>query len=124
MELKLRAEVALCTLSPWGRGNLVGGAGTARHPVLISAALRIQVGGGAGGGSLGLGSGENTLPGMGSNCIGRACRPTLDGTCHSESVITSQARCLVRPQLFRERCSWPGFVLGGRGWGATATGDQ
>ena len=52
MELKLLADMALCTLSPWGRGNLVGGAGTARHPVLISAALRIQVGsaGGRGGG--------------------------------------------------------------------------
>ena len=109
MELKLLADMALCTLSLWGRGNLVGGAGTARHPVLISVALRIQVGG-AGGGSLGLGSGENTLPGWART--GQACRPTLEGTCHSESVMTSQARCVVTQQLFREYCSRPGFVLG------------
>ena len=102
----------------------MGGAGTARPPVLISGALRIQVGSagcGGGAGSLGLGSGENTLPGWART--GRACRPTLDGTWHSESVITSQARCVFTQQLLRERCSGPGFVLGGWGWGATETSD-
>ena len=35
---------------PGGWGSLVGGAGTARHPVLISAAVRIQMGSAGSGG--------------------------------------------------------------------------
>lgn len=76
-----------------------------------------------GGLSLGPGAGENTLLGMDTHR--RSCRPRrprLDGTCHSESVITSHSSSVVTQQLFMEPLLWARLCP--RGWGAAVTGDR